>query len=103
MVDGWTDETGHFIEIYGSTRQSPAGLRRTIRHEMLHAILKQNGLPSGDSDDLFLVLTIHYNANPWGILTDDPADTQGDVNENEVARKFDAFFARLEDQATECR
>lgn len=65
---GWTDETGTRIEIYGIARQRPDELKRTIRHEMLHAILAQKSKPNKDDDALFLLLAIEFDAQPYSLF-----------------------------------
>ena len=56
------------IEIYGITERKPAELRETARHECIHFLLDKSGLPYKDSDDLFTLLAIAYNAQPTEVL-----------------------------------
>ena len=56
------------VEIYGYTRQFPEELRQIVKHEILHAVLRQLNLPYKDDDDIFLLLAIRYNANPYKLL-----------------------------------
>lgn len=56
------------IEIYNFTREKPEYLKKTIRHECLHFILANCGLPYSDDEELFILLAIKYNANPYTLL-----------------------------------
>ena len=62
---------GHYnngiIDIYGITGNLEE-LKTTVRHECLHWLLDNKGYPYDDSDAIFLLLAILYDANPYGIL-----------------------------------
>lgn len=64
------------IEIYGITERKPAELRETVRHECIHFLLDKSGLPYKDTDELFMLLAIFYNAQPAGILENVSTCTQ---------------------------
>ena len=67
-IAGWASDDGKAIELYGFARQTPEGLRTTIRHEMLHAALAQAGQPHEDDDVIFLLLCVKYIASPYALL-----------------------------------
>lgn len=56
------------IYIYDCFGQVPLELKRTIKHEALHFILNQSGLPDKDDDDIFLLFAIKYNARPYALF-----------------------------------
>ena len=62
FIAGGTYNDGADIEIFGYTAKKPAKLREAIRHEMLHAMLNQCGYPCKDDDELFIKMTLVYNA-----------------------------------------
>lgn len=70
-IAGYCDAEKGYIEIYNFTKEKPDRLKRTIRHECLHFILGDIGLPNTDDDTLFLLLAIKYNADPYEILKPD--------------------------------
>lgn len=57
------------IEIYDVTTETPAELKRTIRHECLHFLLDKSGLPNNDSDEVFINFAVIYDARPVALLT----------------------------------
>ncbi len=62
---------GHYnngiIDIYGITGNLEE-LKTTVRHECIHWLLDNKGYPYDDSEPLFLLFAIRYNANPYRIL-----------------------------------
>ena len=74
LQDGTAEINGFFqyesktIEVYAITERSAEELKETIRHECLHFLLYDAGLPFDDEDDIFLFLSIKYNALPYGLL-----------------------------------
>lgn len=62
FIAGGTYNDGADIEIFGYTAKKPVKLREAVRHEMLHSMLNQCGYPSGDDDELFIKMTLIYDA-----------------------------------------
>lgn len=73
--DGQTIVSGYYengkIEIFGVARDSLAYLKQTARHETIHFLLDAAGLDYRDTDDLFILLAIKYDARPAADLSDD--------------------------------
>jgi hypothetical protein len=67
-ISGFFDIEKGCIEIYNFTREKPEMLKKYIRHECLHFILANCGLPYSDDEKLFILLAIKYNANPYTLL-----------------------------------
>lgn len=67
-ISGFASAKEGYIEIYNFTREKPDQLKRIIRHECLHFILANCGLPYDDNEPLFISLAIKYDAQPYTIL-----------------------------------
>lgn len=59
------------IEIYGLDLDKLKYLKQTARHETLHYLLDADGLDYKDTDDLFILLAIKYDARPNAELSDE--------------------------------
>lgn len=68
LIDGQHIEKRGEIHIFNIIKEKPAELKTTVRHECLHFLLYEAGLPYDDEADLFLALAIYYNARPYGLL-----------------------------------
>lgn len=73
--DGKTIVSGYYengkIEIFGVDRDNLAYLKQTARHETIHFLLDAAGLDYKDTDSLFLLMAIKYDARPAADLSDD--------------------------------
>lgn len=69
VIYGNYDEEKGVIGLFNILKEKPDELKRTIRHECLHFLLKESGLPYEDSDKLFLIMAIMYDASPYMLLT----------------------------------
>lgn len=68
LIDGeYIKEAGEII-IYNIIKEKPAELKTTVRHECLHFLLYESGLPDADETNEFLALALYYNARPYGLL-----------------------------------
>lgn len=70
IIDGFARNDG-IIELYDIVNAETEALKRTLRHECLHFLLRESGLPYDDDNEIFLVFAIAYNANPYGMLGED--------------------------------
>lgn len=72
IIDGYYNDKEGIIEIYDIFYEDKEALKKTIRHECLHFLLHQSGLDYKDTDKVFLLFAINYNARPYGLfLMDD--------------------------------
>ena len=99
------------IEIYGIIERPIEDMKMTIRHECLHFILRENGLPWDDYDNIFLIFAFCYGAVPYGLFltkeernkTIDPQTSQEERGNILRATKsrIDDFISALENESTE--
>lgn len=85
-IDGRTERTGGKIFVYSWKEQRQKDLHTTLRHEMVHAILIQNGRPAKDTDTLFMLMALKYNAAPYVV----PPNLKSDIKtalEKKYSRK----------------
>lgn len=68
LIDGFFCEADSTIEIYNVLSEKTAALKRTIRHECLHFLLRESGQQWSDTDKLFIILSVAYDANPYGLF-----------------------------------
>lgn len=67
LIDAeYVKETGEII-FYNCLTPDPY-IKNRARHEALHFILGESGLPYADNDDIFLLLAIRYDALSYEIL-----------------------------------
>lgn len=66
IIEGLYDDGQ--IEIYGLLKYDLEKLKENVRHECLHFLLDKSGLPYDDTNEIFLILAMYFNATPYGIL-----------------------------------
>lgn len=68
IIDGFHDQQGGVIDIFNIIKETPAELKRTVRHECIHFLLYESGLPCEDDANIFIALALNYDARPYGLL-----------------------------------
>ncbi len=68
------------IQIYWTAKRTGAEIRRTIRHEMLHSILQQAGLPAHDADEAFILKAAYYDADPYILASNEPGAIKAKIS-----------------------
>lgn len=66
---------GKVIQIYDILRKPLSELKMTVRHECLHFLLYESGLPHDDKDMEFLALAYLYKADPYELLDESTMET----------------------------
>ena len=70
VIDGYFDKETGSIEIYNIFGEPLDYIKTIIRHECIHFILYESGLPWKDNDEMFTEMARYFNANPYRDYTE---------------------------------